>query len=132
MLAGLGGLRTGTSMDELAAGVRQGQATVWLPLPENLHAADIPASWDITSDSLAAWLAGQLNAAHLLLVKSAALAHPDTACKQLIFDGIIDVTFERFSRNTCFQSWLCECAGHPPLENALQAPSQHFMRIAYD
>ena len=34
------------------------QVPVWMPSRMALAAADIPASWEITSDSLAAWLAG--------------------------------------------------------------------------
>ena len=37
-----------------------------------LQASDpLPHSWDITSDSIAAWIAGHLNAAHLVVIKSA-------------------------------------------------------------
>ena len=45
---------------------------VWQPtvMPET------PASWDISADSLAAWLAAQLGAQELVLVKSCALPEP--------------------------------------------------------
>jgi aspartokinase-like uncharacterized kinase len=46
---------------------------IWSPDPDELDQAGIPASWDITSDSLAAWLAGQLSAEELILVKSAGI-----------------------------------------------------------
>lgn len=41
----------------------------WNPVPMAL-AAPLPKSWDVTSDTLAAWLAGSLKAAQLLLIKS--------------------------------------------------------------
>lgn len=63
-------LLAATTLEELMA--NPGQAKVWLPLPELLDDAGIPATWDISSDSLAAWLAGQTQAANLLLVKSIA------------------------------------------------------------
>jgi len=129
MLAGLGGLRTGTSAAELKAGIRKGQATVWLPLPENLGAAGIPASWDVTSDSLAAWLAGQLGARHLLLVKSVASPGAEVGCEGLITDGIIDPAFGSFGTGAHFQCWLCGRDDHHALADALQSPSRYFTRI---
>ena len=42
-----------------------------------LRATDpLPHSWDITSDSIAAWIAGQINAARLVVVKSAGAGGP--------------------------------------------------------
>ena len=37
-----------------------GKVPVWLPSAMAIAAPDIPACWDVTSDSLAAWLAGKL------------------------------------------------------------------------
>ena len=56
-------------------------------------APDIPASWDITSDSLAAWLAGKLGADALLLIKQtgAFSDHDDVA--GLTARGIVDAGF---------------------------------------
>ena len=129
MLASLGGLPTATTLNELAA--KRHQATVWLPLPENLNAAGIPASWNITSDSLAAWLAGQLNAAHLLLVKSVKLSQHKAACDRLIADGILDPAFRHFSQSAPFQSWLCGRTDYATLIGAMQNPDQHVQCIVY-
>jgi aspartokinase-like uncharacterized kinase len=129
MLASLGGLRTGTSPDEMAADVRKGLATIWLPLPENLGAAGVPASWDITSDSLAAWLARQLGATHLLLVKSLPRIGREAACDRLILDGIIDPAFGSFSAGASFQCWLGGRDDHHELADALQKPTRRFTRI---
>jgi aspartokinase-like uncharacterized kinase len=49
---------------------RDGLTPIWLPAPMVLAAAEIPASWDITSDSLAAWLAAAVGAQRLVLVKA--------------------------------------------------------------
>jgi 5-(aminomethyl)-3-furanmethanol phosphate kinase len=59
-------------------------------------AADIPSSWDVTADSLAAWLAGRLRAPRLLLVKR---ARPDAACVAasiLVADETVDPLFPEF------------------------------------
>lgn len=48
----------------------QGPA-VWSPLATALDDPGLPASWDLTSDSIAAWLAARTGAAGLLLIKQA-------------------------------------------------------------
>src|SRR5260370_32998581 len=56
------------SIDSIRRGLADGQVPVWLPTPMALGAAEIPPSWDVTSDSLAAWLAGKSGAARLVRV----------------------------------------------------------------
>jgi 5-(aminomethyl)-3-furanmethanol phosphate kinase len=50
-----------------AGGLADGRTTVLLPARLPLDA--LPASWQVTSDSIAAWVAGQLGADRLVLVK---------------------------------------------------------------
>jgi aspartokinase-like uncharacterized kinase len=50
------------------AQVRPGRTTVLLPAALPLDA--LPASWQVTSDSVAAWVAGRAGAGRLVLVKS--------------------------------------------------------------
>ena len=71
-------------------------ALIWSPQIEQLDEAGIAASWDITSDSLAAWLAGRLDADELIIVKSAQI--PDqTNLQDLQQQGIVDAAFQRFT-----------------------------------
>src|SRR6188508_2518703 len=56
------------SQAAIARALEVKQVPVWLPTRMVL-AADIPASWEVTSDSLAAWLVAKLGARRLLLVK---------------------------------------------------------------
>ena len=54
----------------IAAALAAGRVPVWLP-PPTLGAADgVAESWDVTSDSLALWLAIRLAAPALLLIKA--------------------------------------------------------------
>jgi probable H4MPT-linked C1 transfer pathway protein len=46
-----------------------GRVPVFAPYQWLRHRDPLPHSWDVTSDSIAAWLAGQLEVARLLLVK---------------------------------------------------------------
>jgi aspartokinase-like uncharacterized kinase len=56
---------------------------------------DIPESWEMTSDSLAAWLARKIGAARLVLVKSTAAPRPfDPAALAEL--GLVDRLFPGF------------------------------------
>jgi dihydroneopterin aldolase len=69
---------------------------VWMPVRMALSATDIPASWDVTSDSLAAWLAGRLDARQLLLVKHVSLGAATVSSPELTARGIVDQAFTEF------------------------------------
>ena len=69
---------------------------VWLPTRMALAANEIPHSWDVTSDSLAAWLAGRVGARQLLLVKHVKLDGTAVALPELIARGIVDPAFATF------------------------------------
>ncbi|MFZ4700617.1 MAG: hypothetical protein ACOYMG_11265 [Candidatus Methylumidiphilus sp.] len=123
-------LLAATRLEDLAR--RQNQAVVWLPSPGILDAAGIPATWDITSDSLAAWLAGQLHAENLLLVKSVAeLDEPTDGLREIPFaeaadTGWVDLAFDRYAMNQSFQSWLCGPGGHAMQPQAFTEPERIF------
>ena len=69
---------------------------VWMPSRMALAAEDIPASWEVTSDSLAAWLAGRLSARQLLLVKHVSLGAATVSSPELIARDIVDKAFAKF------------------------------------
>lgn len=69
--------------------LRESLIPVWLPGRMVVAAPDIPTSWDVTSDSLAAWLACRLGAKRLVLIKSVEVdgsAHASELCAR----GVID------------------------------------------
>ena len=65
---------------------------IWSPNIVELDKAAIQASWDITSDSLAAWLAKALSATELILVKSANI-DANLSLEQLAKQNVIDKGF---------------------------------------
>jgi 5-(aminomethyl)-3-furanmethanol phosphate kinase len=70
---------------------------IWAPERMVLAAPDVPASWDVTSDSLAAWLAGAIAASNLVLVKSCPVpAAMDGDVAALAAAGIVDPSFPGF------------------------------------
>jgi 5-(aminomethyl)-3-furanmethanol phosphate kinase len=66
---------------------------VWAPARMVLGQADIPSSWDVTSDSLAAWLARRLRAPRLLLIKHLDPPKDPVRADDLVRHGIIDRAF---------------------------------------
>lgn len=58
-----------TTLEQIEQAWTQGRLPVWLPA-ELMHDSALPANWDVTSDTIAAWLAGSLRVPRLLLVKS--------------------------------------------------------------
>ena len=69
-----------------------GGIPVWLPSEMVIGQPDLPESWDVTSDSLALWLAQALTCKGLIIVK-----HMDTdagaSLEKLALDGVIDSYF---------------------------------------
>ncbi|MFW5451002.1 MAG: delta 1-pyrroline-5-carboxylate synthetase [Methylophagaceae bacterium] len=62
---------------------------VWLPDRQLLTNTTLKHSWDITSDSLALWLANELHAEQLILIKQINLtsnAYISTLCEQRVLD----------------------------------------------
>lgn len=82
------------SVGAMREALQRGRVPVWMPFRMVVDAKDIEASWGVTSDSLAAWLAQNLGAAVLWLVKSCAIPAQDAA--SLAAMGVVDAAFPRF------------------------------------
>jgi dihydroneopterin aldolase len=78
--------------------LRAGRGPVWSPARMVLDASDIPATWDVTSDSLAAWLAGKLKARRLVLVKHSEAAERSIDAADLSSTGVVDPLFPDYFR----------------------------------
>ena len=71
---------------------------VWLPGKLLAGQPDIPANWQVTSDSLALWFAGKISAEAVILVKSAGNKTSDL--KQLAASGYLDEYFPQMLAKT--------------------------------
>ncbi|MEE7489976.1 uridylate kinase [Methylobacterium oryzae] len=69
---------------------------VWNPRALRAGHPDIPETWDVTSDSLALWLATQIRAERCVLVKSVD-APPGLDPAALARDGTVDAAFPGFA-----------------------------------
>jgi aspartokinase-like uncharacterized kinase len=80
---------------ETEAELREAQAAIWLPWALAGPEEEIEPSWEVTSDSLALWLAQRLQAPLLLLVKSVELPAVQVSAARLAAAGVIDPVFPR-------------------------------------
>ena len=90
------------SPDQIKRLLKQGSVVIWSPKLSILNQAGIPANWNITSDSLSAWLAHTLSAATLTLVKSSAIPE-NCAISELIEKGIVDKAFNQYAKLSSYQ-----------------------------
>jgi aspartokinase-like uncharacterized kinase len=93
-------LDTASSELEIAERGWQHRGIVWLPSKMLLADDTIPKNWNVTSDSLSAWLANKLGAEQLLLIKSNSLldyqSKKPISVEVLVKDGLIDSQFSAF------------------------------------
>jgi len=76
---------------------------IWRPDIVELNKSNVKASWDVTSDSLAAWLANQLTATELILVKSVEIplkGSIDIETMQKL--DLVDNAFNELSQNASY------------------------------
>jgi dihydroneopterin aldolase len=106
-------------MAALQRALAAGKVAVWLPARMAMKAADIPASWQVTSDSLAAWLAGKLGAARLLLLKRVELSRQPVAVAELAEQGIVDPAFPQFLKGSRVAAFILGPADHMAVPAAL-------------
>ncbi len=91
-----------SNIAQIQEALRNGQVPVWMPYEMIAAEPSSPESWDVTSDSLAAWLAKQVHARALLLVKSLELNGPQQRIEELVRRGYVDAAFgELTSRVDC-------------------------------
>ncbi|GJD97402.1 amino acid kinase family protein [Methylobacterium iners] len=84
------------SARSVAACALPGRTRVWDPAALKAGHPEIPESWDVTSDSLALWLATELGAARCLLLKSVD-APSGAGPAELSRLGLVDAAFPGFA-----------------------------------
>jgi aspartokinase-like uncharacterized kinase len=90
-----------TSIAEIRELIRQANTLVWSPDVTELDKANIASTWDITSDSLSAWLAKALGADELILVKSVNIDCTGDV-RKLAKENIVDTSFFGFVQQSSF------------------------------
>ncbi len=89
------------SVAQIGGHTAQAKTVIWSPDIVELEQAGVAASWDITSDSLAVWLADALSATELVLVKSAGI-DANLSLAELAERAIVDKAFCASVANATF------------------------------
>ena len=88
-------LTRAASVETVADALARGRSIVWDPAALKAGCPGIPESWEVTSDSLALWLATRLGAGRCIVEKSAPVPAADAAA--LAAMGLVDAAFPRFA-----------------------------------
>ena len=112
-------LRLTASRSAILRAIKDGKVPVWSPEPM-ARAAALPETWDLTSDSLAAWLAGALGAGRLLLVKHGRFEGATLDAHDLVARGVVDPLFPHYLRESGAQAWLAGPADSARLAEGLR------------
>lgn len=124
LLAGMHpGLVTANSELEIAERGWQHRGIVWLPSRMVLADENIPKNWQVTSDSLGAWVAGKIGAKQLVLVKSKDLTvyekSTPVAVQTLIADDVVDQAFAEFAVAANANIWMLHKSDHHVFDQGL-------------
>lgn len=92
-------------ISEICGAGGESTAAVWLPGKQLAGQHDIPANWQVTSDSLALWFAGKINAEALILLKS--IPNKTNNAQELAASGYLDEYFPEMMEKTALRTIAC-------------------------
>jgi 5-(aminomethyl)-3-furanmethanol phosphate kinase len=113
-------LRPAETVETIRAECTARHVPVWLPYTMVAKRDDIEASWEVTSDSLALWLASALGAERLIMVKSAVLPVQPTSIGVLTEAGILDGAFSRYAQAFAGEILCMQRSEHAALKDTLK------------
>ena len=114
-------LRLAASRAAILRALKEAKVPVWSP-ERMARSAALPETWDLTSDSLAAWLAGALGASRLVLVKHGRFEGAAVDAHDLVVRGVVDPLFPSYLKESGAQAWLAGPAESARLAEGLRRP----------
>jgi 5-(aminomethyl)-3-furanmethanol phosphate kinase len=114
-------IRQTGSLAAISRALKAGKVPVWSPWPM-MRTAVLPESWHLTSDSLAAWLAGALGADRLVLVKHGRFAGAAFDARDLAAQDVVDPLFPHYLGQSGARAWLATAADSARLAEGLRRP----------
>jgi aspartokinase-like uncharacterized kinase len=112
-------LRPAASRSAILRALKDGKVPVWSPEPM-ARAAGLPETWELTSDSLAAWLTRALGAGCLLLVKHGRFETETIEAHDLVARGVVDPLFPRYLKESGARAWLASPTDSARLADGLR------------
>jgi aspartokinase-like uncharacterized kinase len=109
-----------SSAEEIRHVLADDGVPVWAPARMALAAENLPESWELTSDSLSAWLAGMLGMSRVLLVKRVTASHMDLSAAALAAAGVVDPLFPRFLGASGAEAYIAGPADHAAAAAAIR------------
>ena len=106
---------------DIISTMHRGRIAIWMPLNLLRQTDDELTSWEVSSDSLAMWLAERLNAERVVLVKSCPIP-PYETWQELADAGIVDQRFPDFAERVSTQVTLLERTELPAMQAMLLDP----------
>ena len=92
-------------ISEISGAGGESTVPIWLPADLLTDEPGIPANWQVTSDSLALWFAGKINAQALILVKS--VPNNTNDAQALAATGYLDEYFPEMIKKTGIKRVAC-------------------------
>jgi len=86
---------------DIRRSLRQGRTALWVPLELLREGPDELTNWNVSSDSLALWLAHRLNAERLIVVKSCELDE-GLSLQEFTEAGVLDRRFASLAEGAAF------------------------------
>ena len=123
------------SIEEIEKDISLNQVPVWLPFKMINPCQDVSTNWNLTSDSLALWLADKLNAEHTMLVKSVSASNTDYGnanARKLSESEMVDKDFPEFLKKSESAIWWLDKTDLNALGNLLKEngnPEDYFNSI---
>jgi 5-(aminomethyl)-3-furanmethanol phosphate kinase len=106
--------------DAIHRDLADGRVPVWMPSRIVLGATDIAQSWELTSDSLAAWLAGRIGADRLFLVKHVEVRAGQSRVEDLAAMGTVDKALARHLRTSAVATFVLGPGDHDAVVVAIR------------
>lgn len=107
MMAGIrADLTPASSVEAIENVLGQAGVAVWMPSAMVADNRGIPENWDLTADSLAAWLANRLKATMLLVVKSVDTEETEISAVKLSGRGWVDPMFPIMTAHASYETRL--------------------------
>lgn len=109
---------------EIENAVSNRETALWFPWDMVADNRELAASWDITSDSLALWLAGLLQYQNLLLVKSVVPSDRVFSAHTLSGEGYLDNGFPGMLHENPVNVWCMGVDQYERLEELMHGPGE--------